>query len=108
MKFAINFDLATLAGQSEAHKDLQRLLREVQHAIVGLEVITIAHQAREGLLTTEEMISSIALKTRTPPQPLQVGDMDFLTGFKVKSREEFDAELDASYPRRGEEHGMED
>ena len=84
------FDLTSSDGQNAACKELSKTLREVQHALVGVETIILAVQLLSGLCTTEEMVCSVVAKGQYLPK-LQVDDIDWLTGLRVMSQAEIEA-----------------
>lgn len=76
--------------------DAERSIRELQQARAGIEGLMVAAQMQSGMVTTSEFLNKvcdIAMHTK----PMQVGDMDYLTGLVVKTPEELEAELARSF-----------
>lgn len=78
---------------SDLIKETECRLRELQHARAGLEGIEVAAQVLSGMLTTEEFLNKV-VDLRMKLTPLQVGDMDYMTGLVVKSQAQLDAEFE--------------
>lgn len=74
-------DLTTFEGIEEARTSLTRILREVQHALLAIEVINASHQMVSGLLTTEEFLRWIKEQAEGLPE-FQSGDLDYITGLR--------------------------
>ena len=57
-------------------------LREVQHALVAVEILQTTQQLLSGMVTTQEALDAMTVKLMGLPR-LQVGDIDLITGLRT-------------------------
>ena len=77
----IEMDLYTAVGIDQARLQLERRLRETQHALAAVEMIMTCQQLQMGLLTTQEAMDSMQRLLHLPA--LKVGDNDYITGLTL-------------------------
>lgn len=79
----IPFDISTAEERNKSAKNAAQQIRELQHALAGIEMIDTAMQLHMGLLMTQEALDKVAdLLAKLPP--LQPGDLDMLCGLRLK------------------------
>lgn len=80
----VPFDILTASQRHVSAINAAKQIRELQHALAGIETIEVAEQLLSGLLLTQEALDKIADILRKLP-PLQPGDLDLLTGLRMPS-----------------------
>jgi hypothetical protein len=80
---------AALLYISQMLTALEKLKRELTQTSAGISILSASNQYLAGLVTTEELCSFVTMQAaKVLENPLQVGDLDLITGLRYTKDED--------------------